>query len=658
MSYIKQPGKRYVGIVCLFLWGAFTSNAVYAQIVQRNFLDKEYRLKGGAASLDVSSWKALRKINIDRGLASIPDAVKAHILSTADKALEKPWEVFKVTDYLLFNTTGNRSIYEALYFTRRKKLNGLVIAELIDGNGKYLPEIANGIGLILEESSWALPAHLYLQKEGPGLPDPNEDVIDLFAGETSMLLSWIKFLLKPKLDEISPILIKRIDYELNRRILTPYLQRSDFWWMGFQDPKRKMNNWNIWINTNMLLTALLAVEDPVKRQEVIDKNINSADKFINSYPADGGCDEGPGYWGAAGGRLVEYINLLGEVSKNKLNWSNNELMHNIAAYIYKAHIADRWFVNFADAPAKLIPDPAIVYMGGLIFKDEKLEQFASYLYDLSGSEKYGYGQEDLNKFLNNLQLHKQLKGIPARAPMEQTNWLSNLEVLFTRQTAGSKDGLFMAAKGGNNGESHNHNDLGSFIIYSNGLPALVDLGAARYTRETFTPDRYKLWVYNSDWHNCPSINGSVQMPGPSFKARNVSFTSNEHSSTLTMDLAPAYPKAAAVDTWIRKLNFNYAKGRIDLYEAYELKEYRKPFELNFITACPLELINPGLLKLVPGDAKSALYIKFDQKIFEVFIKNQPNTDPGLAIWGNTIYHLSLRSKRGSLKGKHNIQFYK
>ncbi|MBB5438597.1 hypothetical protein HDC92_002273 [Pedobacter sp. AK017] len=643
--------------VYLFLWGIFTSTAIDAQIVQRNFLEKEYRLKAGAESLDVSSWKALKKINMGKGLASIPDAVKAHILSAANKVLGTPWEVAKATDYLLFNTAGNRSVYEALYFARRKKLNALVIAELIDGKGKYLPEIANGLWLILEESSWALPAHMYLQKEGAGLPDPNENVVDLFAGETSMLLSWIKFLLKPKLDEISPILIKRIDYELNRRILTPYLQRNDFWWMGFQDPKRKMNNWNIWINTNILLTALLAVEDPVKRQEVIDKNISSADKFINSYPADGGCDEGPGYWGAAGGRLVEYVNLLTEVSKNKLNWGNNELMHHIAAYIYKAHIADRWFVNFADAPAKLIPDPAIVYMGGLIFKDEKLQQFASYLYDLSGSEKYGYAQDDLNKFLNNLQLHKQLKGIPARAPMEQTNWLPNLEVLFTRQKAGSKDGLFMAAKGGNNGESHNHNDLGSFIIYLNGLPALVDLGAARYTRETFTQDRYKLWVYNSDWHNCPSINGSVQSPGTSFKARNVSFKANRHGNTLVMDLAPAYPEAAAVNKWVRKLDFNSSAGSIDLTEEYELKEYRLPFELNFVTAVPARLISPGVLTLVLSDS-AALHIRFDPEIFEAVIKKQPNTDPGLAVWGKEIYHLSLRSKRNVLKAKHNIRFYR
>ncbi|SMC44736.1 heparinase II/III domain-containing protein [Pedobacter africanus] len=657
MNNIMQLRKGFVGIIAALFWSLFTGNVTYAQIVQRNFLDKVYRMKGGAASLDVSSWKALRKINIDRNLASVPDAVKAHILSTAHKVLETPWEVAKATDYLLFNTAGNRSIYETLYFTRRKKLNRLVIAELIDGRGRYLPEIVNGLWLILEESSWALPAHMYLQKEGAGLPDPNEDVIDLFAGETSMLLSWIKFLMKPKLNEISPILIKRIDYELNRRILIPYLQRNDFWWMGFQDPKRKMNNWNIWINTNILLTALLAIEDPVKRQQVIDKNINSADKFINSYPADGGCDEGPGYWGAAGGRLIEYVNLLTEVSKNRLNWSNNELMHNITAYIYKAHIADRWFVNFADAPANLVPDPAIVFTGGLIFKDEKLQQFAAYLFQLSNSDEQGFGLDQLNVFLNNISLHNYLKGIPARAPMVQNNWLPNLEVLFTREMPGSKNGLFMAAKAGNNGESHNHNDVGSFIIYLNGLPALVDLGAARYTRETFTPERYKLWVYNSDWHNCPSINGSVQSPGTSFSARNVSFTGNRHRNTLAMDLAPAYPKAAAVNKWIRKLEFNSSDSSIDLTEEYELKEYRVPFELNFVTAVPARLMSPGLLTLVLADS-GALHIKFDPQIFEAVVKKQPNTDPGLVIWGKTIYHLSLRSKKNALKAKHSIRFYR
>ena len=654
---IYKSLSKSICMIILPLYLFLNCNVVAAQIEQRNFLSKEYNINGAAVSLDVAAWRKFRRQKITVDLASIPDAARNQILTAANELMTRPWEALKATDYLLFNSMGNRSIYEAQYFSRRKKLNKLIIAELIERKGKYMPEIINGLWLILEESTWALPAHMYLQKEGEGLPDPNEDVIDLFTGDTAVLLSWMIFLLKEELESISPMLIKRIEFELNKRIIIPYLNRNDFWWMGFQDPGRKMNNWNIWINTNVLLTTLLVVEDTARLRKIIEKNIRSADKFINSYPADGGCDEGPGYWGAAGGRLIEFIHLLTEVSSYKLDWSDNTIMQNIATYIYKAHIANKWFVNFADAPASLIPNPATIYTSSVIFKDQKLKQFASYLYQLSNSIQLGYGADDVNAFLNNLELHKQLQGVPARAPMIRSSWLPNLQVWFARQTAESEKGLFMAAKGGNNAESHNHNDLGSFIIYVNGLPALVDLGAARYTKETFTSDRYRLWVYNSDWHNCPSINGSRQKAGASYKVKNVSFASSQQESSLTMDLAYAYPKEAAINKWIRRLEFNSDKGIIKLKEDYDLKEYKEPFQLHFITAHPVQVINPGLLKIILSDGESALKIKFDENFLEPVINEQPNTNPGLTIWGKTIYQLSLRSKRNVLKGAHVIQFF-
>ena len=39
------------------------------------------------------------------------------------------------------------------------------------------------------------------------------------------------------------------------------------------------------------------------------------------------------------------------------------------------------------------------------------------------------------------------------------------------------------AKGGNNGESHNHNDVGSFQYLADGEAFLDDLGAGEYTKD-------------------------------------------------------------------------------------------------------------------------------------------------------------------------------
>ena len=59
-----------------------------------------------------------------------------------------------------------------------------------------------------------------------------------------------------------------------------------------------------------------------------------------------------------------------------------------------------------------------------------------------------------------------------------------------RSTPEPQRGLTLAAKGGHNGESHNHNDVGSFIVAVDGVPAVADAGRPTYTAQTFGPDRY------------------------------------------------------------------------------------------------------------------------------------------------------------------------
>jgi hypothetical protein len=241
---------------------------------------------------------------------------------------------------------------------------------------------------------------------------------------------------------------KRIDYELNRRTIRPFLDNSHMWWMGFDG--RKTNNWNIYINTNILSTALLAVDNSTVRNEVITKSIQSADKFLNSYPDDGGCDEGPSYWGMAGGVLIEFLDLLTASTDNHLNWSSNELIHNIGSYIYKMHIDHNRFVNFADASPFLTPDPTKLLKYGTVFNDEIMKEFASYLNHLSDKDELLLSSGDLHSFVNELLSRETLNTIKPKAPQMAESWLPNLQVITMRSHEGSAKGLFLGAKAGTN----------------------------------------------------------------------------------------------------------------------------------------------------------------------------------------------------------------
>jgi hypothetical protein len=96
-----------------------------------------------------------------------------------------------------------------------------------------------------------------------------------------------------------------------------------------------------------------------------------------------------------------------------------------------------------------------------------------------------------------------------------------------------------AAKGGHNGEPHNHNDVGSFMIVSadDSIP-LADIGAEKYRRETFRPEtRYNILNHASWGHSVPIINGDgYQMFGREYCAKNVQFG----DSTFSLDIEGAY----------------------------------------------------------------------------------------------------------------------
>jgi hypothetical protein len=238
-------------------------------------------------------------------------------------------------------------------------------------------------------------------------------------------------------------------------------------WMGLHG--QKVNNWNIWINTNVLIFSLLAVDNTTLRDQLITKTAQSGDKWLNWYGDDGGCDEGPSYWKEAGGRLIEYLYFMSSASGNQINFSLEQLIHSIGAYIHKMHIDRKRFVNFADASGKQIPDPTLVLKYGTLFNDENLKQFASYLYQLSGSDNAltdSAGSGDLKAFVNEISAHEMLKTITPKAPQMTESWLPDIQVITLRSHEGSPKGMFLGAKAGTNGITFFNKIMFQMITFS------------------------------------------------------------------------------------------------------------------------------------------------------------------------------------------------
>ncbi|MEZ4659444.1 MAG: hypothetical protein R2911_17940 [Caldilineaceae bacterium] len=252
-----------------------------------------------------AQWQPYPTIHDCAPWEALPATLRQAKVAQAEPLLGAEWPSLPATLFLEFARNGNRRNYEIAHFERRGRLGTLVIAECIEAQGRFLDDIVNGIWVLCEESFWGVPAHIGRQAAGIGLPDTREVVVDLFAAETGALLAWSSYLLGDRLDTVWPLLRERIRREVDARILTPCLERDDHMWMGFGNTGRRVNNWNPWICSNWLACTLLLEEDEARRQESVFKIMRTVDNFVDPYPRDGGCDEGPSYWGRAGASLLD-----------------------------------------------------------------------------------------------------------------------------------------------------------------------------------------------------------------------------------------------------------------------------------------------------------------------------------------------------------------
>jgi hypothetical protein len=570
---------------------------------------------------------------------SLPGDARTALLQAGEQQLAADWPSLPASVFLEFARNGNRSNYERLSSARRDRLRLLVTAECLEGKGRFADQILNGIWVTCEETSWCIPAHLGLQKAGTGLPDAADAPVDLFAAETAALLAWTEYLLGPKLDAISPLVRKRLRSEIDRRILTPNLERTDFWWMGLAPGGRTVNNWNPWINSNWLTCALLIEQDEKRRSAAVHKSLRSLDAFMTGYHEDGGCDEGPSYWFRAGASLFDCLELLHSASSGAIDFYSMPLVKEIGRYIYRAHIQGNYFINFADASARLSFSGDLVHRYGQRIGDPKMQALGAF----GAAQRSVPRSESMGRLLPALFHLAAIRKAPHSQPFVRDAWFPGIQVMAARIADGSAAGLYLAAQGGHNAESHNHNDVGNFIVYADGEPAIIDVGVETYSAKTFSSRRYEIWTMQSAYHNLPTIGDAMQMAGRQFAAREVAYRADDRSAEFSLDIAGAYPPEAGVAFWKRALRLDRRENRIDLRDSYRLGKPPGQIALTLMTPCKVGRGATGELALESEAFRSgAVKIAYDPAVFTPEVEEIRIEDGRLrSSWGDRLYRILL-----------------
>ncbi len=457
-----------------------------------------------------------------------------------------------------------------------------------------------------------------------GLPDVDDPIVDLFAAEASALLAWTVYLLREPLNEVSPLIVKRVQREIDRRILTP-LENRHFGWMGFNGKGRRPNNWNPWIVSNWLTSVLVCEEDQDLRVAQVRKALESVDHFLDPYPADGGCDEGPGYWNRAGGTVFDCLEILNSATDGQIDLWDDPLIVNIGTFIYRTHIHDRYFVNFADAAARVGISPAVVFGYGKRIGDADMMALGAWGAQEQSISQMGL-EDSLGRVLRGVPLVEDMLTYDPRQPRPRDAWLPDIQVMVARDEGGSEAGFFVAAKGGNNEESHNHNDVGNFVVYVDGKPLIVDIGVEDYTSQTFGPNRYEIWTMRSSFHSVPTINGVEQAPGAQFAAGNVQYRVDDDGAELEMDLVNAYPGEAKVQSWQRSIRMDRGDG-LTVVDRYGLDGVTGDLTMSLMTPSEV-LVQDGVVTLsalrLDDERESADgKVLFDAELFEVRVEDYP-----------------------------------
>ncbi|MBE7034111.1 MAG: hypothetical protein E7406_07800, partial [Ruminococcaceae bacterium] len=138
------------------------------------------------------------------------------LIKLADETLESEIPQLYASVYRRFFIDGNRTEYEDGYFERRSMLKNLIYGELVLRNGKYINKMVDLLWLIMEETTWIIPAHNHypVKENKKNNTIGNEfcgdaQYIDLFSAETASVIAVAYYYFKDAFEEVAPIINDR-----------------------------------------------------------------------------------------------------------------------------------------------------------------------------------------------------------------------------------------------------------------------------------------------------------------------------------------------------------------------------------------------------------------------------------------------------------------
>ena len=514
--------------------------------------------------------------------------------------------------YLEFNRIGNRSNYEGVNSKRLSMITQLTLAEALEYKGRFLPKLEECLDQFLSQKSWVLPAHdskLTVFNNTHLYPD-------LVASSVTAMAAYVDWFLQ---DKLRPETRKRIREESMRRSILPWQTvyrtgkvASGLWWM--------INpfNWNAVCTCNMVSACMILLESRHDRAEALAAMEASNSFFYTGFTSDGYCSEGLGYWSYGFGHFLTMGEVVLASTGGKLNiFDDDPIILKCCEYARNIMIEDGVAPAYADCSFAANPGPnnlAIIqrHYPEALLKPVKepglpMQLLAFAIFAFSDGDTVSADRIQ---------------------PIPPVSFFDQAGILICRSKDAKGNTFGLAIKGGHNKESHNHNDVGSYVIVVNKTPLVCDPGGEVYSRRTFSAERYTSKVLNSYGHDVPVVAGKLQSEGRQAEGVITEPVFTDEKSSILIDMTSCYDVEELVKL-TRRMTFDRVQGKIIITDNVEFSSPQS-FEDAIITSSFSRIVSKSKIQLYDQRSVLAASISVtgaDWTLEQEFIENPNRISP-------------------------------
>ena len=559
--------------------------------VRLNEIARLLNEKPGDAAANISNREIWNR------LAALPSA--ARHLRSAEALLDKPVPVITGEMYLKWYTTdyvkdAKAVPYYVPFWARRNAVALLTTAECLENKGRFLPKLQEYLLEIAAMRTWVQPSHdpKHLCFDG------KKPVIDIASAEMAHTLAlscdWLRGRLRSDVYE-------KAAKALEKQIFTPYrlfISGSSVPWWFFGD-----SNWNAVCHCGSVCAALSVVPERMERAKFLEAGERGIRRYLLGFYSDGVCREGMDYWNYGFGNFLRFGLTVRRMTQGHVDFFAGGQAERNFAFAFGGMLEPWIAPHFADGGAN--PNPLVVALGAQAWpkyrtaKSDAVDIFAG-----------GIVNQSVRMFEPDA---------PARAMAEKRQddlrlpirtWYPVAQILTCRPDDRRTGGLAATIKGGNNGEHHNHNDLGSYAILLDGVEMAGDPGGAVYTKTTFTSRRYENPMINSFGHPVPAVAGHLQRDGAKFATKTVKTDFSENRDSIVLDLTGAYD-VPELQRLLREMTYRRAERSVSIRDTVQ---FSKPsaFETPLVTFSKIERgADDSQWLLSAGKPLRKLWLKID-----------------------------------------------